>query len=266
MLSLRHLSVLIVASTATLALNSCGASDDAGNVPVAPDVAADVADDAAADVAASQDVTDAVGSDPGPMDTTADSEEVELDVPTSETADSFALLDEVTGQEILADDTDVSAAPPAELSLIDNAAWDLVPVDLDPFVTEGDPAPDVCPASELTPETTPEGLWFDVSTEGCSWTTVSQPLAESVPSGAQIRITVVHWEIEAGDEDYTLAVALGSAADVVWSVEVALESEFDTLGGVVTVPDAYAPGDPIWFHVGNHGENTWSLTEIVLLP
>lgn len=157
------------------------------------------------------------------------------------------------------------AVEPAVVSLIDNTAWSLVGVDVDPFVVDGGPSPDLCPESDIQSEDTPDGVWLDVSTEGCAWATLQQPLLHPVAAGDLVRITVVHFEILAGDTDYTLQVALGPDAEVIWTESVALGAGYEVIQATVSPSVAHAQGDPIWYHVSNHGENNWSLAAIDLL-
>ncbi len=157
---------------------------------------------------------------------------------------------------------DVADTAEAPLSLVDNTAWHLVSVDDDPFVTSDGPAPDLCPDADVGAETTPDGVWLEIDTTGCAWATLSQGLLEEVPAGSHIHIVVTHFELVAGDTDYTVRVALGEDAEPLWETEVALGSAYALLETTVEVATAYDVGAPIWFHVSNHGTNNWALVTV----
>ena len=179
-----------------------------------------------------------------------------------DTTDTDLTLD--TATDITLDVAEVDTAPELT-SLIDNNAWTLVTEAADPFLS-GDQSPtDPCPESEIQAENTPDGVWLDVSTEVCAWVTLQQPLLHPVSPGDQVQITVVHFEVYAGETDYTLTVAMGEAAETLWTKTVPLGSGFELIEETVAVPGDHVVGVPIWYHISNHGENTWSLVGIDLL-
>lgn len=173
-------------------------------------------------------------------------------------------VEESSGDDALPGDLETDGEEVGATPLSDPSAWSQVAADVDPFVTAGDD-PDVCPASDSHPEETPDGTWFEVRTDGCAWYTGSQPLLAAVPAGASVRITLVHGEVLAGDEDYTVSIALGDPPETVWTRAVPLETGDETLEETVAVAGDHDAGAPIWFHLSNHGENTWSLAGIDLL-
>ena len=62
--------------------------------------------------------------------------------------------------------------------------------------------------------------------------------------------------------DYTLRVALGQEAEEIWTQSVALGAGYEVIEATVSPTGAHAAGAPIWYHIGNHGENNWSLVAI----
>lgn len=180
----------------------------------------------------------------------------------TEASDATPLDTEASGADVGVTE---DVAEPTVISLIDNTVWALVDVDGDPFVVDGGPSPDLCPESDIQWEYTPDGIWLDVSTEGCAWATLQQPLLHAVAAGDLVRVTVVHFEIYAGDTDYTLRVALGADAEIIWTETVALGAGYEVIQATVSPLNDHAEGAPIWYHVSNHGENNWSLVAIDLL-
>lgn len=148
---------------------------------------------------------------------------------------------------------------PAGEALVDNTAWTVIAAEVDPFASAERPAADVCPASDSGPELTPDGVWFEVSTEGCAWFTGAQPLAVALAAGDEVRVRFIHGEVEVGETDYELAIALGEPMKVVWSKTVLKGAGEATFDETFTLAEAYAAGVPVRLHLSNHGANTWQL-------
>ena len=118
--------------------------------------------------------------------------------------------------------------------------------------------PDVCPPEDYTSELTPEGVLFEVNTTFCAWLTVTQPLLAHVPVGAEVSLVIRHAEIISGDAPFTLAVAMGSDANPVWSEMVEATAEANVFHDTFIARRRYEAGEPVYFHLQNHGVNTWN--------
>ncbi len=55
---------------------------------------------------------------------------------------------------------------------------------------------------------------------------------------------------------------MGDPAVIVWSTQIAWPAEGRFVDETWTAAQDYVAGAPILFHISNHGENTWSLTEL----
>ena len=147
-------------------------------------------------------------------------------------------------------------------SLIDNSEWIAVLPDEDMFISPGAVEPDVCPDTEFWSEEIPEGLVFEVNTTFCAHLTVRQALLVDVPAGAVVDIAISHYEIIDGDGGYYLAIAAGEPPSVLWEKTIDVGALESTYNEAFTVPAALTSGEPIVFHISNHGDNHWFLKSL----
>lgn len=143
-------------------------------------------------------------------------------------------------------------APIPEGPLLDPNAWTIVEAADDPF--DDRPADVDCRVGGFGPEA---GI-FEVETDICPYLTAVQPLPADIPAGA--KLTTVVWHLALFAE----APARGHVA-----VQVADTLVFETAPpipgpeGVYPVewiaPEPLPAGTPVYFHVHNHGYNSWRL-------
>ena len=162
-------------------------------------------------------------------------------------------------------DSRAAADTPAEpqiRTLIDNTRWTPTESALDPFFEANGAKGIMCPPEEYGVEELPDGPWFDVKTRECGYLTVEQPILEEVPEGATLRVRVWHFAATVGQGTFYLAMAIGEPAEVIWegSVEVPTDK-----GGLLydefITPRAMTMGETAYWHISNHGDNTWGLIE-----
>ena len=144
--------------------------------------------------------------------------------------------------------------------LVDMYAFVPVSGENDPWSSKEPAADEICGGEALKAETTPDGDWFDVHTEFCSYSTVSAPLLVEVAEGDSIEVQVYFSNIVEGEGPYALATALGTPPEVFWEESVDVPAEDTVLTGTWTATRDMAVGESAYFHVSNHGENIWSLT------
>lgn len=160
----------------------------------------------------------------------------------------------------VADGTDiVEVVVPVLTALVDMVAF--VPVEEagDPWSDKAPAPDDICTGEDLKAETTPDGDWFDIHTEFCSYSTVTAPLLVDISEGDAIQVQVYFSSIVDGDGPYTVGTALGEPAAIFWEESVSVPAEETVLTGSWTATTDLAAGQPAFFHVSNHGENIWSL-------
>jgi hypothetical protein len=142
-------------------------------------------------------------------------------------------------------------------SVVDMPAWEVVPAADDPFAAHR-PDTVTCPAEDRVAE----GTWFEVDTGGCNYLTVQQPSLRPFEAGTEAQLGLLHFDLTAA-EDYVAHVAFMVGDQLLWELEKTVKAgepepteAFDEQVGL----DFSAPaGTPVYFHLHNHGYNTWNL-------
>jgi hypothetical protein len=144
-----------------------------------------------------------------------------------------------------------------EARLIDHSAWHNYPAELDPLAAH-QPAPIKC------------GLtgWFversslEVDTTECNYVLIEHPALVGVPAGSEVELELWHFDLIA-PEPAQAHLALLFDADLQWETFVDIPS----LGNLERVrfrtTRELALGEPIRFHLHNHGQNTWMLGDVL---
>lgn len=142
------------------------------------------------------------------------------------------------------------AVPEGEL--FDPGGWTAVSADADPF---GDrPAEVACHVGGYGPE----GLVFEVETDICGYVTATQALAAPIPAGAHL--TSVVWHLALTNEaPATGHIALRVGEHLVFEArpQIPGPEAFYTIDWAV--PEDLPAGTPAYFHVHNHGYNSYRL-------
>jgi hypothetical protein len=137
--------------------------------------------------------------------------------------------------------------------LIDPTAWLPVPAQDDPLADHR-PAAVECPIGGWLFE--PQG--FEVNTLLCNYAMFSAPAQAAVIAGNRVRATLYHFDLVAA-EPATAHVALLLGDLLLWETEVAIPGKANAFTIDVAVDATVAPGTPVFFHLHNHGQNTWTL-------
>lgn len=142
------------------------------------------------------------------------------------------------------------------VSLVLPTMWQPVPAPMDPLA-EHRPAQVQCPLGGWLFE--PQGL--EINTLLCNYAMFSQPSRAAIVKGARIVASVYHFDLVA-DEPAMAHVALLVGDNVVWEQEIAIPGKANAYP--IDVPASFAAdaGTPVYFHLHNHGQNTWTLGEI----
>ena len=149
-------------------------------------------------------------------------------------------------------------------SMIDNTLWVVAPREDDPFYPEDDADVVPCPEAQYGAEVQGDEVWFSVETMRCNYLTVRQPLGVDVAEGAQLRVRLWHFRITMSEGTYTHVIAAGERPDTLWETELPVPT---SSGGLlpferVPVPRDLSAGEPIYWHLRNHGQNSWHLVEV----
>ena len=185
---------------------------------------------------------------------------------------SDATVDVIAG-DVTGDDADtldvwpdVDSAVSAEaVALTDNELWTKTISAMDPWWGE-DAEEELCEPADYGPETTPIGMLFDIDTSFCGYITIGQPLLAEVPVGETFRVKLVQYAQTESEGPYLLAIAIGEPAVTIWEMTIEVPSDFQVVDQTWTAARTYLADEPVYFHLSNHGENTWSFVNLTLEP
>ena len=88
-------------------------------------------------------------------------------------------------------------------------------------------------------------------------------MLEEVPIGERFVVTVVQYPLSDSEGPYLVALAIGDPAVTVWETTLEVPAEFQVVEASWGAARTYAAGEPVYFHISNHGENTWSFVSLV---
>ena len=148
---------------------------------------------------------------------------------------------------------------PTYIPLVDPALWALVPDERDPFFAQR-PEGNVCAPEGLLTE---DGR-LEIRTGLCNWPTVEQPLLAPVAATDELEIIFFFGPV-LGPEAGEAAIELRFGDDIIWQKTFVTPSTGGFVPHYVTPTRAYAAGEPVTFHLHNHGANTWNLASIAIL-
>lgn len=160
----------------------------------------------------------------------------------------------------------IDAAPAPHLtrtSLIDHALWTQVGSAEDPFIDR--PADVRCPQSAAVAEVLSEQPAFGVDTGMCNYLTVRQLTRDHVAAGETIDVRLWHFELDAPNPgEAHAAVDVGGVR--VLDQRVQIPAPGGLIKASLVADHAMAAGAPVYFHLHNHGANSWALIEITTGP
>ena len=175
--------------------------------------------------------------------------------PSSEGVNDVVSSDTDTGV-----DTDVTPAEPVHVLLAHNASWTLASSDTDPFALRAEGVR--CDEEAVLVEEIAMGIWYDINTDTCDHATVHQKTLVDLQPGDTLLVWIWHYAMEHEGGDFHARVALGEPEAVVWQTTLPVPADSGLVYEEVIVGEAWPSGTPIWFHLSNHGVNTWSLVEL----
>jgi hypothetical protein len=155
------------------------------------------------------------------------------------------------------------ASAPASVSGdpgVSDSGWQLAPLERDPYAAYAvGRVP--CEIDALTPE---EG-GIDVSTEDCNYATLVQETLRAIPRGS-VLVGEISWLSLASVEPATATLALRLGEREAWTRDVPVPASAQVISLSIDVGVSQPAGAPIWFHVRNHGYNSWHLGRLTLQP
>ncbi len=152
-----------------------------------------------------------------------------------------------------------ASTPRARVDLVDAEEWQLVEEADDPF--EDRPDGFRCLEASYRAQDLGGERVFDVETDTCEYITVTQPSLADVLAGDFLKARVFHFDLRA-PSPAEAHVAIGIGSDVPVDVRVPIPSEGALIGPVWQAPRDIAAGTPVYFHLHNHGTNSWAMVEL----
>ena len=140
--------------------------------------------------------------------------------------------------------------------------WQQVPAPDDPLALHR-PAEVSCPLGAWLYE--PQGL--EINTAACNYAMFVQPSRAAIVPGARLRASLYHFDLNS-EPPATAHVALMIEEAVLWEQEIAIPGKANAYTIDLVLDFTAAAGTPVYFHLHNHGQNTWTLgaIEVEVLP
>jgi hypothetical protein len=163
-----------------------------------------------------------------------------------------------------ASDAGITLEPAIErTSLVDSSAWQVMSASDDPF--DDRPEDASCPDGAYMPEFLSEEPVFSVDTGGCTYLTAKQRSLRHVVPGEKLVVRVWHFALHAGESAMAhVAVRIGEKTLLDTTVPI------PAAGGLINIeevaPESIPEGAPVYFHLHNHGDNSWSFVELSTGP
>lgn len=149
---------------------------------------------------------------------------------------------------------DTGPAPePVWVQLFDPAAWTEV------GNSSADPFPDRPDEFECSPLGYGlEGTYFEVSTIDCEYGTFQQGLTHGVPAGTLLKL--VYWHLDLWAEEAAQGhLALQVNDTLLHEAYIDIPNGAEVYAFEFEAPAVMVEGDMVFFHIHNHGFNSWSL-------
>jgi len=134
--------------------------------------------------------------------------------------------------------------------------WQQVPAADDPLALHR-PAEVSCPLGAWLYE--PTGL--EINTATCNYAMFVQPSRAAIVQGARLRGSLYHFDLNS-EPPATAHVAVMVGEAVLWEQEIAIPGKANAYAIDLVLDFTADAGTPVYFHLHNHGQNTWTLGEI----
>lgn len=148
---------------------------------------------------------------------------------------------------------------PAPRMLVDHARWSAVAPPDDPF--DDRPAEVSCQEGGYGAEDFEGEASFSVLTGLCGYLTATQPALVSAAAGDSINVRLWHFDLTSPNPGEAHA-AIVLEDTVIWEERVAIPSKGAMLEASVELAVPVPADRPVYFHLHNHGANSWSLIEL----
>lgn len=163
-------------------------------------------------------------------------------------------------QHLISGCSPVETIERAPVALVRHPSWELVPESEDIFLPMR-PADWFCDPTSFRFEILSGQPSVEVKSELCNYLTIRQPIREPVRQGDELYISLWHFQltIPSGAMVYMAVSANGC---ILWEAERRIPTTAALLEARFPAPFPMPDNTPIYFHVQNHGANTYHLLEI----
>ena len=101
--------------------------------------------------------------------------------------------------------------------------------------------------------------YLEVDTMACPYVSVQQGSLHAIHAGDPVEIEVFHYDLTS-PEPAQGHVAILFGDDLQWERYIDIPQPANVIDDCFTATRDLKPGEPIVFHLHNHGQNTWALT------
>ena len=150
--------------------------------------------------------------------------------------------------------------PAGPVSLVAHDSWSLSAAGDDPFsATRDDYIP--CDQTSVAREDIAGFDSVEVKTSPCNYITIQQPMRADLRTGDRVDLRIWHFFL---DElpDAEAYVALQAGQQLLWEKYIPLPTDSGIHTDTITVEADVAIDAPVYFHIRNHGRNSWHLLEV----
>jgi len=148
--------------------------------------------------------------------------------------------------------------------LIDHDLWRLATPEEDPWIAFR-PADDIsCPSGSRKTEDFAGTYAYSVITAACSYTTAVQETIADACKGEDLYVWLWNYALTAPENSTAyLEVQIGDT--LIWADTRTIPSAAALEATRIALPEDYPKGTPIYFHVRNHGSNSYELLELSIV-
>ena len=122
-----------------------------------------------------------------------------------------------------------------------------------------------CTASDHGPENLAGVVAYSIQTGGCNWLTIEQPSLTAVREGDLLRAEIWHSTLSA-PEPASARVGLATGEGILVQVLEPIPQPGRLIELDFRAESPIAKNSMIYFHISNHGANSWHLLNIQINP
>jgi len=105
---------------------------------------------------------------------------------------------------------------------------------------------------------------LEVNTDRCTYGAFAQPALTAVSPGDAVIVDLWYDDLWA-PEEAEAHLALGTGDEAWWELRLAVPGPADVLRIEFDAPVAADEGEPMWWHVHNHGSNSYRLQSVTVV-